>query len=145
MSQFLPSYATSLVDNLYQQIMCNAFSKLSRKVLAHRLWILYTFLYTDEHTSASIAAKLAPKGDDEAARAVLHDLHAVLYTQEDQVFWYHSSFPDFIFSQAWSNFHIDKEDFTFSCNEPDHHSLLSKSCFRIMKLRSLVSDSTWAI
>ena len=46
---------------------------------------------------ASIAATLVPDGDDEAARAVLHNLHAVLYTQDDRVFWYHSSFSDFIF------------------------------------------------
>ena len=31
---------------------------------------------------ASIAATLVPDGDDEAARAVLHNLHAVLYTQD---------------------------------------------------------------
>ena len=127
------SDATSLVDDLYRQIMYDAFSKLSGKVLARRLCILYTFLCTAERTSTSIAAALVPDGDDEAARAVLHDLHAVLYTQDDRVFWYHSSFPDFIFSQARSNFRIDKMDFTFSCNEPVHQSLLSKSCFRIMK------------
>ena len=127
------SDATSLVDDLYRQIMCGAFSKLSGKVLTRRLCILYTFLCTAERTSTSIVAALVPDGDDEAARAVLHDLHAVLYTQDDRVFWYHSSFPDFIFSQARSNFRIDKKDFTFSCNEPDHHSLLGRSCFRIMK------------
>ena len=127
------SDATFLVDELYRQIMCDAFSKLSGKVLARRLHTLYTFLCTAERTSASIVAALVPDGDDESARAVLHDLHAVLYTQDDQVFWYHTSFPDFIFTQARSNFRIDKKDFTFSCNEPAHHSLLGESCFRIMK------------
>jgi len=127
------SDGTSLVDELYRQIMCDAFSKLSGKVLARRLRILYTFLCTAERTSASIAAALVPDGDDEAARAVLRDLHAVLYTQDDRVFWYHASFPDFIFTQARSNFHIDKKDFTFSCNQSAHHGLLSESCFRIMK------------
>jgi len=127
------SDATSLVDELYRQIMCDAFSKLSRKVLARRLRILYTFLCTAERTSTSIAAALVPDGDDEAAKAVLRDLHAVLYTQDDRVFWYHASFPDFIFTQARSNFRIDKKEFTFSCNQPAHHSLLGESCFRIMK------------
>ena len=47
------SDATSLVDELYRQIMCDAFSRLSRKVLACRLCTLYTFLCTAEHTSAS--------------------------------------------------------------------------------------------
>ncbi|KIM80637.1 hypothetical protein PILCRDRAFT_822370 [Piloderma croceum F 1598] len=127
------SDATSLVDELYRQIMCDAFSKLSGKVLARRLRILYTFLCTAERTSASIVAALVPDGDEEAAKAVLRDLHAVLYTQDDRVFWYHASFPDFIFTQARSNFRINKKDFTFSCNEPAHHSLLGESCFRIMK------------
>ena len=127
------SDATFLIDELYRQIMCDAFSKLSGKVLARRLRTLYTFLCTAERTSASIVAALIPDGDDEAARAVLCDLHAVLYTQDDQVFWYHASFPDFIFSQARSNFHIDKKDFKFSCNEPAHHILLGESCFCIMK------------
>jgi len=119
------SDATSLIDELYRQIMCDAFSKLSGKVLARRLHILYTFLCTAERTSASVVAALVPDGDDETARAVLRDLHAVLYTQDNRVFWYHASFPDFIFTQARSNFRIDRRDFTFSCHEPAHHSLLS--------------------
>ena len=127
------SEATSLVDELYRQIMYDAFSKFSGKVLARRLRTLYTFLCTAERTSASIVAALVPDGDEEAARAVLRDLHAVLYTQDDRVFWYHASFPDFIFTQTRSNFSIDKKDFMFSCNEPAHHSLLGESCFRIMK------------
>ena len=125
--------ATFLVDQLYRQIMCNAFSKLSKKVMARRLCTLYTFLCTAERTSTSIVAALVLEGDDDTATAVLRDLHAVLYTQDDQVFWYHTSFPNFIFTQARSNFRIDKEDFTFWCNEQDQHNLLCKSCFCIMK------------
>jgi ABC-type oligopeptide transport system ATPase subunit len=127
------SDATSLVDELYRQIMYDAFSKLGGKVLARRLRTLYTFLCTAERTSASIVAALVLEGDDDAARAVLRDLYAVLYTQDDRVFWYHASFPDFIFTQARSNFRIDKKDFMFWCNEPAHHSLLGQSCFYIMK------------
>jgi hypothetical protein len=131
------SDATSLVDELYRQIMCDAFSKFKGKLLVRRLRTLYTFLCTAERTSASIAAALVPDGDDEAARAVLRDLHAVLYTtQDDRVFWYHASFPDFIFTQARSDFHDDKKDFRFSCNEPAHHILLSESCFGVMNLKS---------
>ena len=126
--------ATSLVDELYRQIMCDAFSKLNEKISARRLRILYTFLCTAEPTSASIAAALVPDGDDKAAQAVLHELHAVLYTQDDRVFWYHASFPDFIFTQSRSNFRINMKDFTFSCYEPTHHSLLGESCFRIIEV-----------
>ena len=132
LSKSYQSDVTFLIDELYRQIMCDAFSKLSGKVLARRLRILYTFLCTAERTSASIVAALVVDGDDEAVRAVLSDFHAVLYTQDDQVFWYHASFPDFIFTQSRSNFNIDK-DFTFWCNEPAHHNLLGESCFNIMK------------
>ena len=125
--------ATLLIDELYRQIMCDAFSKLSGKVLSRRLRTLYTFLCTAERTSASIVAALVLDGDDDAARAVLRDLHAVLYTQDDRVFWYHASFPDFIFTKGRSDFCIDKKDIAFSCNEPAHHALLSNSCFSIMK------------
>ena len=139
------SDATSLVDELYRQIMYDAFSKLNGKILARRLLVLYTFLCTAEQTSASIVAALVPgPGDDKAARGVLCDLHAVLYTQNDQVFWYHASFPDFIFDTARSNFRIGEKDFTFSCNEAAHHNLLGESCFRVMKsgLRFNMGDIT---
>ena len=49
-----------------------------------------------EHTSTSIVAMSVPVDVEDATEAVLHDLHAVLYTQDGQVFLYHASFPDFI-------------------------------------------------
>jgi hypothetical protein len=75
--------------------MFNSFSRLSGKKLSCRLCIIYTFLCTAECTTASIVAALILDSDDEAARAVLHDLHPVLYSEDDLVFWYHASFPDF--------------------------------------------------
>ena len=127
------SDATSLVDELYRHIMYDAFSTLSAEVLARRLRTLYTFLCTADPTSASVVAALVLDGNDEDARAVLPDLHAVLYNQDDRVFWYHASFLDFIFTEARSDFRIGEKDFAFSCNEPAHHSLLGESCFSIMK------------
>ena len=66
----------------------------------------------------------------------------MLFRSNVKSFWYHASFPDFIFTQARSNFHIDNKDFRFSCNVPAHHSLLGESCFRIMKsgLRFNIGD-----
>ena len=87
-----------------------------------------------ECTSTSIVAMLILGGDDKAARAVLQDLHAVLYTQDNQVFWYHASFPDFILDQAHSNFCFSEKDFVFSCNEAAHHNLLGKSCFHVIEM-----------
>jgi hypothetical protein len=121
--------ATVLIDALYRQIMVDAFSKFKDEFLTCRLRILYTFLCTAERTSTSIAAALVAEGDDDVALAVAEDLHAVLYTQGDRVYWYHTSFPDFIFDRARSNF----DNFAFWCNEPAHHNLLGESCFRVMK------------
>ena len=127
------SDATFLIDELYRQIMHDAFSKYSGKFLAHRLCILNTFLCTAERTSTSIVAALVADDNDDIARAIVEDLHAVLYTQDGCIFWYHASFPDFIFNPARSNFCIGDHNFAFSCNESAHHNLLGESCFRIMK------------
>jgi hypothetical protein len=95
--------ATFLIDELYRQ-MRDAFSRYSddRDILDRRLRILHTFLCTAERTSISIVAALLEVHDD-IVTAVLNSLHAVLYTQDNRVFWYHASFPDFIFNSARSD------------------------------------------
>ena len=113
--------------------MCDTFSKFKGELLTRRLRILYTFLCTAERTSTSTVAALVADNDNDVAKAILEKLHAVLYTQDNQVFWYHASFPDFIFDPARSDFLIGEEKFEFWCNEPVHHSILGESCFRIMK------------
>jgi Ni2+-binding GTPase involved in maturation of urease and hydrogenase len=127
------SDATFLIDELYRQIMRDTFCKYKGKFLSQRLRILYTFLCTAERTSTSTVAALVMEGDDEATRAVVEDLHAVLYTQDDHVFWYHASFPDFIFDPTRSNFCVGEDRFEFSCNKAVHQNLLSESCFHIME------------
>ena len=126
------SDATFLIDELYRQIMRDTFSKYKGKYLTRQLRILYTFLCTAERTSTSTVAALIEE-DDDAARAIVEDLHAVLYTQDDCVFWYHTSFPDFIFDSARSNFHVGENRFEFWCHEAAHHNLLGESCFHIME------------
>ena len=124
------SDATFLIDILYRQVMRDTFSKLKGSYLTARLRILHTFICTAEPTSTSTVAALVADNDNEAAEAVLHKLHAVLYTQDDRVFWYHASFPDFILDRA----RIGEDDIAFWCNEPDHHKFLSESCFRVMEI-----------
>ena len=124
---------TLLIDELYRQIMFDIFLPLEGEVLFHRLRILHTILCTAERTSASTVAVLLADSDDEPAKAVLNDLHAVLYSQNGQILWYHASFLDFMFDPARSNFRIGEKYFEFSCNEPAHHNLLAESCFQIMK------------
>ena len=131
------------IDELYQQILRDAFSGLDDDLFNSRLHILHTFLSTFERTSTSLAAALLSK-PDAIAVAVLNELHAVLYCKDNQVLWYHASFPDFIFSQTEtrSTFELDGRRISMSIDKAHHHALITKSCFDIMKsqLRFNIGD-----
>jgi len=118
-----------LLDELYLQLLSNAFRDVRPAVRQDRLKILHTFICTAERTSTSIVANLVSASDVDSftklVDTVIARLHAVLYTQHDQVFWYHKSFPDFLFNPDRSK--------KFWCNEAEHHRRLMESCFRIMK------------
>jgi hypothetical protein len=122
-----------LIDELYQLILRQAFSDLPEDIFRARLSILHTFLCTIKHTSTSDTAVLLSEPDDEIVNAVLKDLHTVLYCKYGQVLWYHASFPDFIFTHTRSMFELDGRSFNMTCNEDQHHALLTKSCFEVMK------------
>jgi hypothetical protein len=132
-----------LIDELYQQILRDAFSGFDDDDLfSSRLRILHTFLCTFERTSTSLAATLISESD-ETAIAVLDGLYAVLYCKDDQVLWYHASFPDFIFSQTEtrSTFELDGRRISLSIDKAHHHTLLTKRCFDVMKsLRFNIGD-----
>jgi hypothetical protein len=102
------STTTSMIDELYQQILREAFSNLETTHLRTRLSILHTFLCTEERVSPSIAADLiSDAGMEELASIIVAELHAVLYADDEgRVLWYHASFPDFIFTQTRSKFMI---------------------------------------
>ena len=129
-----------LIDELYQQILRDAFSELDDDLFNSRLRILHTFLCTFERTSTSLVATLLSESD-EIAIAVLDDLHAVLYCKDDQVLWYHASFPDFIFNQTRSTFELDGRRISMSL-KPHHHVLLTHYCFDFMSklLRFNIGD-----
>ena len=125
----------SLVDNLYKQILWTAFSKLKNDLFRTRLNILHTILCTQERVSTSVAAALHSDSDDtrNVADAVVKDLHAVLYLKDGCIFWYHSSFPDFIFAKARSKFiSPDNRVIDMSCDKTSYHALLTQSCFNVM-------------
>ena len=134
-----------LIDELYQQILCDAFSGFDGfdgDLINTRLRILHTFLCTFERTSTSLAAALLSESDAIAV-AVLKELYAVLHCKDDQVLWYHASFPDFIFRQTErrSTFELDGRRISMSIDKVHHHALLTKRCFEIMKsLRFNIGD-----
>lgn len=129
---------TSLIDDLYQQILLAAFRGLDDDLLQDRLKILHTLLCTEERVSTLVAARLVSDDPDmgEKAKLVIGDLHAVLYIKDDLVLWHHASFPDFMFDQSRSKFKVSGADsriIDMSCDEETHHALLTHSCFRVLK------------
>ena len=127
--------APSLVDNLYKQILWTAFSKLNNNLFRTRLNILHTILCTQERVSVSVAAALHSDSNDmqDVVDVVVKDLHAVLYLKDGCIFWYHASFPDFIFTQARSKFTLPSNHvIDMSCDKASYHALLTQSCFNVM-------------
>ena len=127
----------SLVDNLYEQILWAVFSNLDDDIFRTRLNILHTILCTQERVSTSVAAALHPNSGDidirEVADVIVRDLHAVLYFKDGCIFWYHSSFPDFIFTQTRSKFTSPTHRvIDLSCDKATHNALLAQSCFDVM-------------
>ena len=127
------------VDVLYRHILFEAFGKRKNGLRLAHLRILYTLLCTEECVSTSVAAGLLSNSPDMVGHAnrIVSDLHAVLYISDGKVFWYHASFPDFIFTQARSRFTMSTHSGTsfhidMSCDLASHHALLTRSCFHIM-------------
>jgi len=137
------AFAPSLIDALYEQILWAAFCELDEVTFRDRLKILHTLLCTEERVSTSVAGRLTSdfactEELAKVAKVVVDDLHAVLYFKGDRVFWYHASFPDFIFDKERSKFKVPdpsgtgKREVDTSCNAAAHHAFLTHSCFRIM-------------
>jgi len=120
---------TSLLDELYRQVLKDVFSKFQSAIRSRRLQLLHTFLCTVERTSTSTAANLCTSTNassyEKGADDVLEKLHAVLYSKDGQVLWYHKSFPDFLFDRDRSE--------EFWCDQAEYHQRLADSCFRVMK------------
>lgn len=127
------------IDQLYRQILENAFDDFEQEDYANRIHILHIFICTTERTSTSIVTDLLLTEDSEPddeevdpefsptmiADSVLQRLHAVLYVEGGKVLWYHKSFPDFLFDE-----HRSKD---FWCDQTKHHRRLTSACFSIMK------------
>jgi hypothetical protein len=89
--------------------------------------IVTKLLLTDDSDSdcASVSETDPVVGETGIAYDVLQCLHAVLYTENNKVLWYHKSFTDFLFDENRSR--------EFWCNQAEHHRLLTNSCFWVMK------------
>jgi hypothetical protein len=123
-----------LVDELYECILGDAFR--DARVRPTRLLILHTIVCAESRINTSVLADLM-RTDQDTVKRVVDSLHAVLFVspKDDCVYWYHASFPDFLFSQERSllrNYSTHKVVNVF-CDAPAHHRVLAQSCFSIMQ------------
>ena len=93
------------VDELYQKILGDAFS--DDRVSSERLKILHTVLCAEHRISMPVIVHLSDCDQDTVEKTV-ESLHAVLFvsSKDECVYWYHTSLPDFIFTQVQAKFSI---------------------------------------
>jgi len=127
-----------LVDGLYERILGVALRDAG--VRATRLRILHTIICVESRIGVSVLADLM-KTDQDTVKRVVESLHAVLYvsSKDGCVYWYHASFPDFLFSQARARISISLHQnhpphkFDVFCDAPAHHGVLAQRCFGVMQ------------
>ena len=135
----LTSHAENAVDELYERILGEAFSDAGVRPL--RLRILHTIVCAESGIDMSVLADLM-NSDQDTVRRVVESLHAVLFVsaKDGCVYWYHASFPDFVFSPARARFtvslrrnHLAHQDIDVFCDASAHHGILARRCFSIMQ------------
>ena len=119
------------VDELYDQILGVAFG--NDHVRHKRLQILHTILCAEIRINTSVLADLSDT-DQDTAKAVIDSLHAVLFisSKDNYVYWYHASFPDFLFNEGRAKFRILTHEIDVFCDSLVHHTVLAHQCFAIM-------------
>jgi hypothetical protein len=94
-----------LIDQLYKQILWSAFSGLEEEEFSVRLRILHAILAIPSPLQVRTIARLDPLFTQELVELVVEELNAVLFVKTDErIFWYHTSFLDFIFDSRRSKF-----------------------------------------
>jgi len=123
-----------IVDGLYEQILSDAFR--DARVRARRLQILHTIVCAESRINISVLADLTNTEPDTVVR-VVDSLSAVLFVspKDDCVYWYHDSFPDFVFSRNRAKFilHPTHHVIDVFCDAPTHHGSLARRCFSVMQ------------
>ena len=125
------------VDELYDQILGVAFR--DDRVRHERLQILHTVLCAEIRINMSVLANLSGT-DQDTVKTVVDSLHAVLFisSKDNYVYWYHASFPDFLFNEGRAKFRIflypnyPAYEINVFCDPSAHHAVLAHQCFSIM-------------
>ena len=125
------------VDELYEQILGVAFR--DDRVRHERLQILHTILCAEIRINMSVLADLSDT-DQDTVKTVVDSLHAVLFisSKDNHVYWYHASFPDFLFNDEQAKIRIFLHpnslayEINVFCDLSTHHAVLAHQCFSIM-------------
>ncbi|EDR02889.1 uncharacterized protein LACBIDRAFT_393541 [Laccaria bicolor S238N-H82] len=126
------------VNELYQKILGDAFS--DERICDERLPILHTVLCAESRITMSVIAHLSDN-DQDTVEKTIESLHPVLFisSKDECVYWYHTSFLDFIFTQATAKFSIflkqgcPSQEINVFCDKVAHHAILACQCFIIMR------------
>jgi len=127
-----------VLDELYEQILGVAFG--DEHVCRGRLQILHTVLCAESRINMAVLADLSDT-DQDTVKTVMDSLHAVLFisSRDNCVYWYHASFPDFLFTQVRARFKISlhpnysSHEIDVFCDLSAHHAVLARQCFSIMQ------------
>jgi hypothetical protein len=127
-----------LVDELYEQILGAAFR--DARIYRQRLRILHCVLCAEDKITVPILSELTTT-DLGTVEKVVDSLHAVLYvsSEDNCVYWYHSSFPDFVLNPTRAKFNLPlpsnlaTREIDVFCNQATCHALLARRCFSIME------------
>lgn len=128
-----------LVDELYERILGDAFR--NARVRATRLQILHTIICAESRIDMSVLTDLT-NTDEGTVRKVVESLHPVLYisSKDGCVYWYHASFPEFLFSRARARVTIVVQknyptyhEIDVFCDAPAHHGILARRCFSVLE------------
>jgi hypothetical protein len=145
LKELLDSWPTSadsgerlLVDELYEQILGAAFR--DARIYRQRLRILHSVLCAEDRITVPILSELTTT-DLGTVEKVVDSLHAVLYvsSKDNCVYWYHSSFPDFVFNPTRAKFNFSlpsnsaAREIDVFCNQAACHALLARRCFSVME------------
>ena len=120
------------VDEIYDQILGVAFR--DDYVRHKRLRILHTIICAEIRINISVLADLSDT-DQDTAKRVVDSLHAVLFisSKDNHVYWYHASFPDFMFNEGRAKFRISLiREINVFCDSSAHNAVLAHQCFSIM-------------
>ena len=121
------------MDELYERILGGAFRDV--RVRETRLRILHTIVCAESSIDISVLSDLT-NTDEGTVQRVVESLHAVLFVsaKDGCVYWYHASFPDFLFSRARARTTKNHQSPAFDvfCDEPAHHGVLAQRCLSVM-------------